>query len=163
MNGECDSVIINCNNYIPSDTITIDTSFCFTPLPQIPDLVLTNQAGCDSVIQFNSILIEADTFVNDIFICGIGTNACDTLLATGMNGECDSVIINCNNYIPSDTITIDTAFCFTPLPQIPDLVLTNQAGCDSVIQFNSILIEADTFVNDIFICCLLYTSDAADE
>jgi gliding motility-associated-like protein len=109
ING-CDSIIIT--DLIVNDTfeIIVDSMICNSALVGLDTIYLFSQNGCDSNVIYNLILIDLDTFTFEVFTCD--SNLVDTTFAnaTGLNGECDSILI-VNTIFACDTIYINSISC----------------------------------------------------
>ncbi|MFK7772850.1 MAG: gliding motility-associated C-terminal domain-containing protein, partial [Saprospiraceae bacterium] len=102
--------------------------------------------GCDSNLIYDYQLIDADSFFFQNFTCD--SNLVDTTFAnaTGVNGECDSILINIISLAPSYEINIDTTTCIASQQGLDTVYLMSQFGCDSTLIFNYELLAADTFL-----------------
>jgi len=146
VNGECDSVLVNITSLAPSFEINIDTTTCITSQVGLDTVFNSTVFGCDSNLIFNYQLIDADSFFFQNFTCD--SNLVDTTFAnaTGVNGECDSVLVNITSLAPSFEINIDTTTCLTSQVGLDTIFMSSVFGCDSNLIFNYQLIAADTFL-----------------
>ncbi|MFK8007382.1 MAG: gliding motility-associated C-terminal domain-containing protein, partial [Saprospiraceae bacterium] len=146
VNGECDSVLVNITSLAPSYEINIDTTTCIASQVGLDTIFMSSVFGCDSNLIYDYQLIDADSFFFLYFSCD--ANLVDTTFAnaTGVNGECDSVLVNIISLAPSYEINIDTTTCIASQQGLDTVLMMSQFGCDSTIIFNYELLAADTFL-----------------
>ena len=152
MNGECDSVLVNIISLAPSYEFDIDTTTCISSQVGLDTIFMSSVFGCDSNLIFNYQLISTDSFFFQNFTCD--SNLIDTTFttATGMNGECDSVLVNIISLAPSYEFDIDTATCFASQVGLDTIFMSSVFGCDSNLIFNYQLINTDSFFFQNFTC-----------
>ena len=129
-----DITLVNAESCHPSDTGTTQ-------------VILTGQAGCDSIITTTTSLLENDSLTVYQTSCDLMQvgNAVDTFLnAQG----CDSVVTVVTSFLESDTLTVFQTSC-DPL-QVGSLTdtLQNDNGCDSLVTTITALQTSDlTIIN----------------
>ena len=146
VNGECDSTFVNIISLAPIYEINIDTTTCIASQVGLDTVYMSSVFGCDSNLIYDYQLIDTDSFFFQNFTCD--SNMIDTTFAnaTGMNGECDSILINIISLAPSYEINIDTTTCITSQVGLDTVYMTSQFNCDSTIIFNYALLAVDTFL-----------------
>ncbi len=172
----CDSLLTYDVTIIPPDTFFVDTTFCqdepefvwneitiLTQHDSTYEAVLTNQFGCDSVVEMSVyILPVTDTLLDLEYCAGPGFTTLnnrqiifdesrvylDTLVGANQFG-CDSLLTYDVTIIPPDTTNIDTTICegepifawgVNTIHQVDSYtdsiytdILQNQSGCDSTV------------------------------
>ena len=175
----CDSAItlnltINATSSIDSivacDSITWMDGNTYTTSTNAPTFILTNAVGCDSVITLN-LTINSNSSTDIVTACDsitwidgntytVSTNT-PTYVLTNTAG-CDSVVtlnLTINNstfgtdvITACDSITWIDGNTYTVSTNTPTYVLTNTAGCDSVVTLN-LTINNSTFGTDVITAC----------
>lgn len=176
----CDSIVsldLTINGHFSTDTITACDSLTWingvTYYSSNNTAVdsFTNVLGCDSVIWLNLHILHSSTSTDTVVTCdsltwinGItyfssNNTATDTLIAS--NG-CDSIItlnltINNSNQT-TQTITACNSYTwidgntYTSSNNTATTILTNNAGCDSIITLDLIINYPDTVTDEVSAC-----------
>lgn len=132
----CDSLLTYDVTMVPPDTFTVDTTFCqgepefvwngiaiLTAFDSIYEAVLTNQFGCDSIVNLNVQLLPVTDTVIDTMLCyGNPPYAWNNLII----------------YAERDSTYLDT--------------LVNQYGCDSLLTLNVTIRYPDIIDLDTTLC-----------
>ncbi|MEM6966485.1 MAG: gliding motility-associated C-terminal domain-containing protein, partial [Bacteroidota bacterium] len=149
VNGECDSVLVDLISLAPSYEITFDTTTCLTGAVGLDTTFLTSVFGCDSIVIFDYQLTTIDSFFSETFTCDPSQVDTITTYAAGVNGECDSVLVDLISLVPSYEITFDTTTCLSAAAGLDTTFLTSVFGCDSIVIFDYQLTDPDTtFINE---------------
>jgi hypothetical protein len=161
----CDSIVtlnLTINNssaftdvHTACDTFTWINGVTYTSSTNTPTFILTNVAGCDSVITLNLTINNSNTGTATITACdtftwidGVtytsSTNT-PTFILTNAAG-CDSVVtlnLTINNsttgtdvQIACETFTWIDGITYTSSTNTPTFTLTNASGCDSIVTLN---------------------------
>lgn len=151
LNGEyCDSVIVLEVLLLPSDTTFIQLFVCDPSQAGMDTILLTNNAGCDSMVvhirTFSGIYVEQNT----VQLCGVGISYSDTITVTG--GVCDSLFVTHYTVYPVDTTEISGTTCKAGDAGLFTEILTNIHGCDSVVISNISLSPSDTLYLHEIVC-----------
>ncbi|MCW5908169.1 MAG: hypothetical protein KIS94_09940, partial [Chitinophagales bacterium] len=180
----CDSVVtlnLTINNNTGVQTVTACDSYTwidgntYTSSNNSATFTLTNQAGCDSVVTLNLTINHSNTGTDVITACDSYTwidgntytssNNSATFTLTNQAG-CDSVVtlnltINHSN-TGTDVITACDSYTwidgntYTSSNNTATFILTNQAGCDSVVTLNLTINHSNT-ETDVITACDSYT------
>lgn len=180
----CDS-ILTLNLTVNNNTFsTIDTTICETNLPFIwlgnsylttntYNDTIPNNAGCDSIMTLNLVVLEEFIEITDTTICenniplnwrGNDYFSSISKIDTIINpAGCDSIYTLILTVTPNTNSTVDTTICENDLPFVwfgNDILTTNtyldtilnSAGCDSIITLNLTVNENTYSTTDISIC-----------
>ena len=148
---------------VENDTTYLTETTCDSQLAGQEEDLFQSQFGCDSLVITTISLLASDTTYQTIKKCEVSTIGMDTLFLTNSNG-CDSLLIT--ETILEDRRDIErltASTCSIAQVGFDTLTLKNRAGCDSLVITEFMLLSSDTTRLQNFNCCLLYTSDAADE
>jgi len=169
----CDSIIHIKVDFIPPDKVVKDTSACTGETLILNgeeikesgsyDFPLINKYGCDSTVTYNVKFNSSDEMKIDTSICegnaiNVGdqsfTNSGKYLISLQNRFGCDSTITLNLKMLKVNRIEIDTILCPDQLIKIGNneisgsgnyqIVLQNQAGCDSIIDLTVRKTEIDT-------------------
>jgi gliding motility-associated-like protein len=152
------------------DSITWIDGIAYTASTNTPTFVLTNAAGCDSVVTLN-LTINANSGTDIVTACdsitwidgNTYTSSTNTPTYTLTNSvSCDSVVtlnLTINNPTSNtdvitacDSITWIDGNTYTASTNIPTFTLTNTAGCDSVVTLNLTINNPTSNIDGITAC-----------
>lgn len=156
----CSTIVtVDASNAVDATQVTAST--CDPAQVGVASQTLTNQFGCDSVVITTTTLLPSDTTQVVATTCDPAQVGVSSQTLTNQFG-CDSVIITTTTLLPNDEVTISEEICqgdsFDFNGQIISTsgnfqqTLTNQFGCDSVVNLNLTLIQTITTNEIIRIC-----------
>ena len=148
--GGCDSVVITNLTVLEPDTFYVSLTTCDSSQVGVSVNDYISSTGCDSIVVTTINLIPAVINVVDTAICEGSTyfvfdpsgptpvgytmagTYTDILQGQAANG-CDSIVISNLTIIPIDTQYVAIQTCDSSQVGVFTEILTNQAGCDSVV------------------------------
>lgn len=169
----CDSVMTINVSFAESTEATVDTTICsgeFYINPSgdtayddtgVYEDILTNAAGCDSIITINLTVLTVETFAVEAAVCDSYTSPLGTVYTESgayieiltYEAGCDSVVYSMDIEIFESTDTsIAITSCGDYTAPSGDIysessvftdIIENEAGCDSVIVINLTVIPFD--------------------
>lgn len=138
----CDSLIIT--EYFPlrKDSNSVFINTCDSNRVDTSVFILTNNAGCDSIVTVYTLYSPQQVNIVQQSVCGLIKSFTDTV--SYVTGFCDSLVITMYTSLPLDTTYIQSASCDKTKTGTYSSRHTNRFGCDSLVIENIILIPGDS-------------------
>ncbi|MEL6633780.1 MAG: T9SS type A sorting domain-containing protein [Bacteroidota bacterium] len=125
------------------DTTFLTVGTCDPMQVGMDSVLLTSQAGCDSLVITTTTLLASDTTEIAAGSCDPMQVGTDTVSLTNQAG-CDSLVITTTTLLASDTIEADFFSCDPTQAGVDTTRLINQFGCDSLTIVTTIILASDT-------------------